>query len=105
MKYFGDMSNIKFNYFYRDGFNYKTHSYVIFDNPNIIEIFELEAFVRSKLIYDSWFYAEQWKIPELVSTFFEYKFDPTWHEFESVEYTDEPANSTLTEFIGILRSS
>ena len=92
------MPNIKFNYRYRDSANYKKFGFVIFNNPSNIELTELEMLIKSKLIDETWFYAHEWKLPELFSSFFDFKIDPTWHEFESVEYTDETALD-LNEFI------
>jgi len=101
------MSNIKFNYLYRDGGNYKTFNSVIFKNDPSISIKELGNLIRSKLIYAEWFYAERWKLPELFTGYFDFKTDPTWHEFESVEHTDEPVNSSipLKEFIEIVSNT
>jgi len=98
--------NIAFNYVYRDSGNYKKFHAVIFENALSISLEDLEALIQSKLIYGEWFYADQWKLPEIFLYTFDFKTDPTWHEFESVEYCDEPANSafTLAEFVGILRS-
>lgn len=44
-------------------------------------------------------------MPEIFLSTFDFKIDPTWHEFENVEHTNEPANSTFTlaEFIETLR--
>jgi len=100
------MPNIKFNYLYRDGGNYKKFNSVIFENDQSISIEDLEALIKSKLIYGEWFYADQWKVPEIFPSTFDFKTDPTWHEFESVEYCDELVNSTYTlaAFIGILKS-
>jgi len=101
------MPNIQFNYRYRDGANYKNHGLVIFENSPSISIDELETLIKSKLIYGEWFYAEEWKLPELFTDFFDFKMDPTWHEFESVEYTDEAANSTLSlgEFVTLIQQT
>jgi len=95
------MPNIQFNYLYRDSGNYKKYDFVIFDNLDNIELSEIEGLIKSKLIWGEWFYAEDWRLPELFLPFFDFKVDPTWHEFESVEYTDEPANSSvgLDEFM------
>lgn len=100
------MPNIKFNYLYRDGSNYKKFNSIIFEDDQSISLEELELLIKSKLIYGEWFYADQWKIPEIFLSTFDFKIDPTWHEFESVEYSDEPDNSTFTlaEFVGILKS-
>lgn len=100
------MPNIKFNYLYRDGANYKNFNFVIFENDQSISLENLEALIKSKLFDGQWFYADRWKVPEIFLSTFDFKIDPTWHEFESVECSDEPANSTFTlaEFVGILKS-
>ncbi|MDF2431889.1 MAG: hypothetical protein JWP44_1520 [Mucilaginibacter sp.] len=83
------MPNIKFNYLYRDSANYKKFGYVIFSNPDNIKLAELESLIRSKLIDDTWFYADEWKLPELFLDSYDFKVDPTWHEFESVGFNEE----------------
>lgn len=100
------MPNIKFNYLYRDGANYKKFNSIIFENKGYITLEVLEELIKSKLVYGEWFYAGQWKVPEIFPSTFDFNIDPTWHEFESVEYSDELANSTFTmaEFVRILRS-
>jgi hypothetical protein len=45
------------------------------------------------LIYGEWFYANEWKLPELFLEHYDFRIDPTWHEFESIEYTDETADA------------
>jgi hypothetical protein len=40
------MPNIKFNYLYRDGGNYKNYSSVIFRNPTNTDLAELEALME-----------------------------------------------------------
>jgi hypothetical protein len=87
------MPNIKFNYLYRDSGNYKKFSSVIFYNPNNIELTELEKLIKSKLIDGLWFYADEWKLPELFTEYLDSRIDPIWHEFESIEYIDEPENA------------
>lgn len=100
------MPNIKFNYLYRDGGNYKVFNSIIFENNPQISLNELNALIKSKLIYGEWFYAEEWKLPELFTEYFDFKIDPTWHEFEGLEYTDEPPNVefTITDFVNNLAS-
>lgn len=94
------MPNIKFNYLYRDGGNYKNYSSVIFSNPDNIDLRELEKLIKSKLIYSEWFYVNEWKVPDLHFGTWDNEIDHTFHEFESVEYTDERANAEfgLDEF-------
>lgn len=90
------MPNIKFNYLYRDGGNYKNYSSVIFANPDNIDLAELEALIKSKLIYGEWFYVNEWKLPDLHFGVWDNEIDHTFHEFESVEYTDEAANVEIS---------
>src|SRR5579872_6483638 len=101
------MLNIKFSYLHRNGVNYKKYDFVIFANPENIELSEIETLVRAKLIWSEWFYAEDWKLPELFLPTFDFKIDPTWHEFEAIEYTDEAANSdiTLAEFMELVKNT
>ena len=100
------MPNIKFNYLYRDGGNYKKFHSIIFENDQSISIEELESLIKSKLIDGEWFYADQWKVRDLHFDNWDNELDHTFHEFESTEYSYEAANSVLrlTEFIEILKS-
>jgi hypothetical protein len=75
------MPNIKFNYLYRDSANYKKYGFVIFTNPDDIELSEIEVLIRSKLNDGEWFYADEWGLPELLLETFDFRVDPTWHEF------------------------
>ena len=89
------MPNIKFSYLYRDGANYKNYNSVIFDDSNNVDLAELETLIRSKLIDGTWFYVNKWNLPDLRTDSFNYERDPTWHEFETVEYTHEICNTQL----------
>ena len=101
------MPNIKFNYLYRDSGNYKKFNSVIFPNPDGVELSELETIIKAKLIDETWFYTEQWKLPEIFTDIVYFRVDPTWHEFESVEFTDETADAgiSLGSFIGIITNA
>jgi len=94
------MPNIKFNYLYRDSANYKKYGFVIFINPDNTELEDVETLVRSKLIYTEWFYADEWGLPELFFECIDFRVEPTWHEFESLEYTDDPPSqsTSITQF-------
>jgi len=89
------MPNIMFSYLYRDGSNYKKFVYVVFNNPDDIDLQDLADLSKSKLIYETWFYADKWNLPELFTEYIDFRVDPTWHEFENVDYTDEAATSKL----------
>jgi hypothetical protein len=96
--------NIKFNYLYRDSGNYKKYGSVIFANPNNIRLLEFEALIRSKLIDEIWFYADEWGLPEIFTKIIDFRVDPTWHEFESIEFTDKRATKKmeLHEFLKLI---
>jgi len=100
------MPNIKFNYFYRDGANYKNFSSVIFENPDDINLDVLLKIIKPKLIDETWFYVDQWNLPDLHFAKWSNEFDHTWHEFESIEYTIEAPNvtTTLAEFISLIQT-
>ena len=100
------MPNIKLNYLYRDGANYKNFSSVIFDNPDNINIDVLLKIIKPKLIDETWVYVHQWNLPDLHFAKWNNEFDHTWHEFESIEYTSEAPNTEikLTEFINLVQT-
>lgn len=95
------MVNIQLNYLYRDAGNYKKYHSVIFSNPANIDLIELSNIIHSKLIDETWFYADQWNLPDLRPETFDLDTDPTWHEFESISYTDESVTfpCTIAQFI------
>jgi len=99
-------SSIKFNYLYRDAANYKNLNSLIFNNPESVTLSTIQDLIKSKLIGDSYFYADQWQVPDLHFGTWDNEFDHTFHEFESVEYTNEAADSVrdLVSFINILKA-
>lgn len=101
------MPNIKFNYRYRDGANYKKHSFIIFENPQNIKLDYLLSLIKSKLIDETWFYADQWKLPDLHFGTWDNEIDHTWHEFENIEYTNELSNTSLklSDFIIVIEKT
>lgn len=87
------MPNIQFNYLYRDGGNYKDWGSVVFANPDNYSLPEAETIIKPKLIDETFFYAEEWGLPNL-------RWDigiddPTWHEFVSLEFTDEAPDTSF----------
>ncbi len=61
--------------------------------------------IQSKLIYGEYFYAAQWQLPEVFTDIVDFRIDPTWHEFESVAYTDAAADAgiSLAGFMEVVR--
>src|SRR3569623_572761 len=88
------MPNIQFNYLYRDGGNYKNWGSVVFANPDNYSLAEAEAIIKRRLIDEEFFYAEEWGLPDLrgdISI-----DDPTWHEYVSLEFTDDAPDTCLS---------
>lgn len=95
------MSNIQFNYMYRDGANYKNHDEVIFSNPERLSVELIEEAIHQRLIDGEWFYVEKWKLKDLHFPKWDGEIDLLWHEFKSVEYTNEEPTDTrsISEFL------
>ena len=91
------MDNIKFNYLYRDGSNYKSWGEVVFTNPNQLTLEEIETRLINAFLPDKLFIANQVFIPEqflFISGKFT-KFDHCYHEFDSVEICQENPTDDL----------
>ena len=86
------MPNIKFSYFYRDSCNYKNWGSVIFLKPHNSSIKEIEGVIKRKLIEETWFYPNEWKLPNLYFETLDINNDPTWHEFENISLSNEEPN-------------
>ena len=81
--------NIKLNYLYRDGANYKQHHEEIYTNIHVLSIEEIETRIREQLIDGEWFYNHNWNLEDLHRHQWDNEIDHTFHEFDSVEATDE----------------
>ena len=83
--------NIKFEYLYRDGANYKNWGSIVFSNPENMSIQELDSILRQSFEREEFFMAHQLNIDEL---FFFNKIPATvddhcYHEYYGMELTDE----------------
>jgi len=94
--------NVILHYLYRDYANYKNHGEAILSNPDGLSIEEIDAALRERLIDDEWFYASQWGLKDLHFKDFDDEIDHSFHEYGSVEYTEEMATEqeSISEFIG-----
>ena len=98
-------NNIKFNYLYRDGGNYKQFGFEIFKNHNKFSIKEIEEQIREKLIDGEFFDHEKWGVKPLLKYSYNPELDHSWHEFEGVAETKETATTEIDilNFINYLR--
>ncbi len=91
------MNNIKFNYLYRDGDNFKSWGEVIFSNPENLTISEVEERLLASFLPDKQFIASQIYMPEKF-LFANAKFirhDHCYHEFDCVDVCQEDATDDL----------
>lgn len=77
--------NTKFNYLYRDVCNYKKFNDVVLFG--IFEVKQIEPLLKDKLF----FIPSDVGLPDLQDDIFSVD-DHIWHEFESIELTEEPPN-------------
>lgn len=98
------MQNIQFNYLYRDGANYKNYGFAIFENDLDISLNEIEKLIINKLIDQTWFYVDQWHLPDLHFEKWDNQMDHTFHEFENVEHTDmsKTTDVSISAFLNIV---
>jgi hypothetical protein len=81
--------NIKFNYLYRDAGNYKEYGEIIFTNRDSKNLEEIELILRKNLIEGEFFIPEKWNVPRLSFDDYLPELDHDYHEFESLELTNE----------------
>lgn len=99
--------NIRFSYLYRDFSNYKKHNEIVFINSTNKSFAEVEAIIRDYLIDGGWFYASEWKVPDLHFDNWDSEDDHFLHELHSLEETYEPAtnNITIDDFLKIIQKA
>lgn len=96
--------NIKFNYLYRDAGNYKLFDSLIFTNKDSLSLEYIELAIRKNLIEAMYFVPEKWNVPILNFEDYLPALDHDYHEFESIELTDDnPSNKCdISEFLSNL---
>ncbi|MBI5351274.1 MAG: hypothetical protein HZB50_01410 [Chloroflexi bacterium] len=95
------MNNIKFNYLYRDGSNYKSRGETVFSNQENLTLNEIDKRLVYAFLPDKQFIASQISIPE--KFLFENgeftKSDHCFHEFDCVEICQENSTDVLDRSI------
>ena len=99
--------NIRFSYLYRDFSNYKKFNEIVFFNPTNKSPEEISKLIKDHLIEGEWFYASEWKVPDLHFDNWDSEDDHFLHEFHSVEETYEQStnNNTIEDFLTIIKSA
>jgi len=91
------VNNIRFNYLYRDGSNYKSWGEVIFSNSENLALNQITAKLTDAFLPDKQFIADQVSIPEKF-LFLNEEFtrdDHCYHEFDCIEICEEHSTDSL----------
>ncbi|KMQ50584.1 hypothetical protein CHISP_2435 [Chitinispirillum alkaliphilum] len=81
--------NIKFEYLYRDGANYKNWGEVIFSNSGNMPVDQINARIEAQLIDRQNFLVSRLKVPDLYFEKTDPSLDHGWHEFYGCSETGE----------------
>jgi hypothetical protein len=99
------MSNIRFQYLYRDGSNYKRWGDVVFSNVDDLSAESILQSLRKSFSGDGLFIAHQIRIPEvfLAGEYTLNEDDHCFHEFADVEMVSDAPNDasgrSISEFM------
>jgi len=97
--------NVRFNYLYRDGANYKQYGHTVFSNNSGLTSEEIENTIKACLIEANWFYADKWHLKDLQLYKWDEEIDHNWHEYENVELTGEEATGgDISDFVALIWS-
>jgi hypothetical protein len=102
------ITNIQFDYLYRDAANYKKHGYVVFLNLHHLTVEQVEKKVKKAVIDYEYFIANEVNVPEL--HFDNYSEDDhDFHEIGSFSITTDevtdPEKRSIETFIRNLSKS
>jgi hypothetical protein len=99
------MSNVRFQYLYRDGSNYKRWGDIVFSNPDDRSVESILKSLGKSFSNDGLFIAHQVRIPEvfLAGEYMLSEDDHCFHEFSGVEVTpdapSDPYGRSIGEFV------
>jgi hypothetical protein len=99
------MNNIRFEYLYRDGSNYKKWSEVVFSNPDNVRIERIAKQLNEAFMQDGLFIAHQVRVPEVFLAAEDHltEDDHCFHEFAEVTETAEMPSDlhrrSISEFL------
>jgi len=99
------MSNVRLNYLYRDGSNYKKWGEIVFFDADGLSIESATNSLRALFLPDGLFIAHQVRVPEVFLAAEDQltSDDHCFHEFESAEATsdapNDPCGRTIREFM------
>lgn len=97
--------NIRFEYLYRDGGNFKKWGEVVFLNPHNVSVDVVMSMARDVLIDQTYFVANKACLPDLHFREYDEQLDHGWHEAHAFQPTDDAANDPQSRSIEELMES
>lgn len=101
--------NVSIQYLYRDAGNNKIWGDIVFSNRINLDVSKLEIDIKNALIDGEFFVAEDVGLPSLHFDRHDAELDHGWHEYFSIEKTDNSPNDDLgrdvCDFVDMLRLS
>ncbi|MGR3811182.1 hypothetical protein [Jiulongibacter sp. NS-SX5] len=88
--------NLKFEYLYLDGANWKTWGEIVIDNRNSLSVEEATQKIRSLLIDGEFFNPDHCGIKRFQNLSFDPSIDHEWYEFHQLIETEEKSNSAIS---------
>ncbi len=83
--------NIEINYLYRDAGNFRLYGSKVFSNSANLALEVIRLNIESKLIDGLYFVPEIWGIERLAFDKFDEVEDHSWHEIETIEFSNKDA--------------
>lgn len=98
--------NLRMDYMYRDGANYKQFHSIVFSNKQRMSPQKATEKMREKMINGEFFKPKDWGLKNLHAHPYDPEIDHEWHELEGFECTKSKATSTwdISEFLGNLEN-
>lgn len=101
--------NILVQYLYRDAGNNKIWGHVVFSNRMNFDISELDKNIKNALLDGEFFIAEDVRLPSLHFDRYDAELDHGWHEYFSIENTENSPNDDserdVCDFLSMLSLS
>ncbi|GAB5525256.1 MAG: hypothetical protein Roseis2KO_31280 [Roseivirga sp.] len=99
------MTNLKFEYLYRDGGNYKQFGYIVLSNPTRLSVSTATKKLSQFLIDGEFFDPSKVGVPALEVYSFDSEIDHEWYEFEKFTETIDPVSHDidLLNFINLFK--
>lgn len=87
--------NLKFEYLYRDGGNYKQFGHIVLSNSTQLNVTDATKRLREYLIDGEFFEPSKVGVPALEVYEYDPEIDHQWYEFEKFTETTDPVSHDI----------